>query len=689
MRSASRAAAILVGIVLTGAGARGQAPEEAAPPRPAPAKGQAAPRKASRNDGPAATLQAEVEVRYLRLQGLMTKLLEAIDKAQETGRVASALERAEELKVAERLRGIQSLLGGKDYRSALDEEKAVEKDLERILRILKGLDEAEELKRAAEELEALKDDLERLEKLSVDEEKHLEETRGLDAESLSADDPRAKEESSLLSRKQRDTQRKADALRKSLDREGGEERKDAQAGEEGEKGAGEEGQEGEGKEGGGKEGGKQGGKSGQGKQGGKSGQGKSGQAKSGQGKQAGGKQGQAKEGDSSQGEESQGQASAGKKSGASSQKDRRQARATSRTKAARALRRASEDMEGASQRLQAGNLKGAEEDQEEALAELEQAAEDLQEEIAEREEENQEELARRLAQRLEAMLAEQEIVSLETKHADRRAAAGDVEPEPSPKAEKAEDAPKAKDMEEPDAEPVDPRSLARRERSLMTDAEDALRILEADQTSVSAPSIIERVRDDLGNVATLLDGGETGEVTQLLQGDIERTLRELIDALTPPELPPGPDGQPQQPRPRPRGKRKDLVTPAMEIKMLRASQQRLRERTEKLEELGLIRRKDAEPAPEPAGDAEPLEQQARKLAEAQSKLAGLMDSLVAKYPVIDQLLLGAENELGEENREPMIPLLPPPPEEGGGGTRLDGSPGEKPPEKGNGDESSR
>jgi hypothetical protein len=66
-----------------------------------------------------------------------------------------------------------------------------------------------------------------------------------------------------------------------------------------------------------------------------------------------------------------------------------------------------------------------------------------------------------------------------------------------------------------------------------------------------------------------------------------------------------------------------------------------------------------------------------------------MDSLVAKYPVIDQLLLGAENELGEENREPMIPLLPPPPEEGGGGTRPDGSAGDHPPEKGNGDESSR
>jgi len=165
----------------------------------------------------------------------------------------------------------------------------------------------------------------------------------------------------------------------------------------------------------------------------------------------------------------------------------------------------------------------------------------------------------------------------------------------------------------------------------------------------------------------------------------------------------------------------------MEIKMMLSTQRRLRQRTEKLEELGLLQPRppgeapDAaagaapkEPPPAKAPDPQPgespeaeapLEAQARRLAEAQAKLAGLMEALVAKYPVIDALLLGAENEI-EETRDPLeIPLLPPveggegrppperqrdePAEKDGRGSKSETSPGDAPGEKGDRDESSK
>ncbi|MBI4605042.1 MAG: hypothetical protein HY721_24025, partial [Planctomycetes bacterium] len=120
--------------------------------------------------GGVVVLQAEVERRYVRLQALMAKLLDAIEKTEEKGRVATAMRRSEDLKIVVRLRGIQDLLKSAKLRDALEEEKAAEKDLERVLRILQGRDEAEEAKEDKEKLKELKDALERLEKLAAEEE---------------------------------------------------------------------------------------------------------------------------------------------------------------------------------------------------------------------------------------------------------------------------------------------------------------------------------------------------------------------------------------------------------------------------------------------------------------------------------------------------------------------------------------
>src|SRR2546426_2851568 len=171
------------------------------------------------------------------------------------------------------------------------------------------------------------------------------------------------------------------------------------------------------------------------------------------------------------------------------------------------------------------------------------------------------------------------------------------------------------------------------------------------------PPILKQVQRDLQNVAGLLEKTETGAVTQLLQKDIESALRELIEALKPPEKD-RPPGSPQQGRPM-RMKPRDLVTPAMEVKMLLSAQRRIRGRMEHLEALGVLKggeesrpppetptaeQPEATGKPEPAPEADTLRDAARQVAEAQEALAGLTEALIKKYPLIDILLLGGGRE---------------------------------------------
>jgi hypothetical protein len=320
-------------------------------------------------------------------------------------------------------------------------------------------------------------------------------------------------------------------------------------------------------------------------------------------------------------------------------------------------------MEGASRRLEAGNLKGGADDQEEALEELKRAQENLAEDIEKKEAAEREEMARMLVARLQGMLAEQELISSETKDMDApHNVPKGLAAEPVPPSE-AEAKPAAEAREGQRGPPASPeekaagaRSLARRERALDSDAEDILRILAADDTSVMVPPVLKQVQKDVENVAGLLDKAETGAVAQLLQKDIETALRELIEALKPPDRdsPPGsPQGRPMRVKPR------DLVTPAMEVKMLLSAQRRIRQRTEHLEALGLVKEKESpspptpiaekpEPAPSPGPELDPLVDQARKVSQAEEGLAGLTEALIKKYPLIDILLLGGGREEAED-----------------------------------------
>ena len=168
------------------------------------------------------------------------------------------------------------------------------------------------------------------------------------------------------------------------------------------------------------------------------------------------------------------------------------------------------------------------------------------------------------------MLAEQELISAETRDVER------LNAEPGEEAKPVGERP-------PEMQTPTPRSLARRERSLRTDSEEAQRILEPDDSSVVAPALLERIQADLDSASSLLDAEDTGEVTQLVQRDIETALREMIESLRkpPPSQAAGAAGGPMG-RPK---KAPDLITAVMELKMLASAQGRVRARTERLETL--------------------------------------------------------------------------------------------------------
>jgi hypothetical protein len=179
---------------------------------------------------------------------------------------------------------------------------------------------------------------------------------------------------------------------------------------------------------------------------------------------------------------------------------------------------------------------------------------------------------------------------------------------------------------------VDSKNLARRERSIGADADDVIRILEEEGTTLIAPPILRRVKDDLENAAGLLDRAETGATTRAIQIDVETALKELIDALRPPNPRPRSGSQGGQ-----AGRRRSLITPAMEVRMLAAAQRRIRERTERLDQVA---------PPERA-------EQAAKVAETEKALGELATKVIEKYPDIDPFILGADNEdeIGPETPE--------------------------------------
>ena len=553
-------------------------------------------------------LAAEVERRFLRLISLMGKLLSKEEELEESGRLQQALDRSRELKIVPRLEKIRELLEKKALEDALEEEVFAEKDLQRILLILQGEDEAQRIREESDAIRDITEQLERLQRLSGDQQENLDDTEdsleeGRDGE---ARQNRAGEQGSRendrLSRRERDLQRKTRQLADELERE-------ASRNQQGQQGRQQQGQ---------------------------------------QGQQQQGEQQQGQQQQGQQGEQQQGQRQQGQQQQRQQQRRQQQRNSQRRQESLESLRRAERSMQDAAQRLDAENLEGVIEDQEEALEELNRSEDRLREEKERLERERREKVTQVVVAKLYTILADQQTITNETKELEKQ----------------RENLSRSGAISVPGVKETFQfagRSLARRERGLGTDAEDILRVLSEEASSVVAPEILRRVISDLENVSGRLDESDTGQLVQVLQDDVETSLRELIEALKPAnnrkrmdqnrqraggaqekkEQQQGQQQQQQGEQGEEEQEKKDLITPVMELRMLISAQRRVRARTARWNELGAlpVKGKDGN---ESGKDQELRADQAKRLSEAQEALGGLTDELIQKYPIIDQFLLGMD-----------------------------------------------
>ncbi len=559
-------------------------------------------------------LAAEVERRFLRLISLMGKLLSKEEELEESGRLQQALDRSRELKIVPRLEKIRELLEKKALEDALEEEVFAEKDLQRILLILQGEDEAQRIREESDAIRDITEQLERLQRLSGDQQENLDDTEdsleeGRDGE---ARQNRAGEQGSRendrLSRRERDLQRKTRQLADELERE-------ASRNQQGQQGRQQQGQQQQGQ----------------------------------QGEQQQGEQQQGQQQQGQQGEQQQGQRQQGQQQQRQQQRRQQQRNSQRRQESLESLRRAERSMQDAAQRLDAENLEGAIEDQEEALEELNRSEDRLREEKERLERERREKVTQVVVAKLYTILADQQTITNETKELEKQ--------RESLSRSGAISVPGVKETFQ-----FAGRSLARRERGLGTDAEDILRVLSEEASSVVAPEILRRVISDLENVSGRLDESDTGQLVQVLQDDVETSLRELIEALKPAnnrkrmdqnrqraggaqEKKEQQQGQQQQQQQGEQGEeeqeKKDLITPVMELRMLISAQRRVRARTARWNELGALPVK-GKGGNKSGKDQELRADQAKRLSEAQEALGGLTDELIQKYPIIDQFLLGMD-----------------------------------------------
>ena len=572
-------------------------------------------------------LAAEVERRFLRLISLMGKLLAKEEELEESGRLQQALDRSRELKIIPRLEKIRELLEKKALEDALEEEIFAEKDLQRILLILEGEDEAQRIREESDAIRDITEQLERLQRLRGDQQENLDDTEdslegGRDGEARqNREGEQGSRENDLLSRRERDLQRKTRQLADELEREAGRN----QQGQQGRRQQGQQGQR------------------------------QQGQQQQGQQQQGQQQQGQQQQGQQQQGQRQEGQERQEGQQGQQQQQQRRQQQrrqqqrnSQRRQESLESLRRAERSMQDAAQRLDAENLEGAIEDQEEALEELNRSEDRLREEKERLERERRERVTQVVVAKLYTMLADQQAMTSETKDLEKQ--------RQNLSRSGAISVPGVKETFE-----FAGRSLARRERGLGTDAEDILRVLSEEASSVVAPEILRRVISDLENVAGRLDESDTGQLVQVLQDDVETSLRELIEALKPAnnrrrmdqnrqraggaqekkEQQQGQQQQQQGEQGEEEQEKKDLITPVMELRMLISAQRRVRARTARWNELGALPVK-GKGGKESGKDQELRADQAKRLSEAQEALGGLTDELIQKYPIIDQFLLGMD-----------------------------------------------
>lgn len=215
--------------------------------------------------------------------------------------------------------------------------------------------------------------------------------------------------------------------------------------------------------------------------------------------------------------------------------------------------KAQQEMEGASESLDDSKPQDATPQQDRAIAQLEEAQRELEEALQQLRKEEREETLRDLEARFREMLSKQRPINEATVALDQ------VGRENFKRAEQLQLA-----------------DLATNERALAEQASTCLHILDEEGTTIAFPRVVAQLAQDMSTAADRLAAAEVGPVTQAVEQEIIDTLEQLLEAVKKMQQE---NEQQQQAGKSDGGGEPPLLPASAELKLLKASQQRINTRT--------------------------------------------------------------------------------------------------------------
>ncbi|MCG3131117.1 MAG: hypothetical protein FLDDKLPJ_01893 [Phycisphaerae bacterium] len=220
---------------------------------------------------------------------------------------------------------------------------------------------------------------------------------------------------------------------------------------------------------------------------------------------------------------------------------------------------AEREMHDAAEDLEREDREGALEHQEKAVESLEQAKRELEDTLRQKRREEREEMLRDLEARFHDLHVKQKRINEETSALDGSGSSA---------ADRAFELAAA--------------GLSERERSLAGIVDTCLHILEEEGTTIVFPRILEQASEDMRLVADRLAQRQTGAVTQTVQAEILDALSQLLEAVRQMQEEER-ERQQQEDQGAPSDQNAPLLPTSAELKLLRAAQGRVRDRTMTIE----------------------------------------------------------------------------------------------------------
>ncbi len=296
----------------------------------------------------------------------------------------------------------------------------------------------------------------------------------------------------------------------------------------------------------------------------------SGQGKSEQSEPKPSEAGKPSQGDSKKGEQgnpspsspNQGSPSEGQPSpGGPQQKSQQESQQTPAQRSAERLKQAKQRMQQAQEQLEKAKREKAVEKQEQALRELEQAKAELERILRQLREEELERTLVLLEARFRKMLKDQVEVYEQSQELDANQSK----------------------VQTHELEIASGR-LGRKESQIIRDADRALILLREDATSVAFPEALEQAREDMAVVAKRLSNIKFGMITQGLEEDVIATLEEILAALQN-AIKKLREQKSRQQQGKGQPGEQPLVDQLAELRMIRALQTRINNRTKRYDEM--------------------------------------------------------------------------------------------------------